>query len=149
MEYGPRMYIDSGSGPTIRKSKGKKVKAKKQPARRTKFRQELKGIADRLELLCAQHRDMRQQTDAAETMPMGWRTARKRVVKSQDRLQKMKARPCRPRMTPWLLLALAAALLATASGAEVSQLIAKTKAGTYFFLCLYFSCLYFSCLYFS
>ena len=85
----------------------------------------------------------------AETMPMGWRTARKRVVKSQDRLQKMKARPCRPRMTPWLLLALAAALLATASGAEVSQLIAKTKAGTYFFLCLYFSCLYFSCLYFS
>ena len=29
MEYGPRMYIDSGSGPTIRKSKGQKVKAKK------------------------------------------------------------------------------------------------------------------------
>jgi hypothetical protein len=28
----------------------------KQPARRTNFRQELKGIADRLELLCAQHR---------------------------------------------------------------------------------------------
>ena len=24
MEYGPRMYIDSGSGPTVRKSEGKK-----------------------------------------------------------------------------------------------------------------------------